>query len=105
MVTVSDAPGRLRATLAEAADSSRLAAAWDEVLASDLHDGILGAGVARFAQDTEQNLAGIAAELTAGDYHPGRLTPVSLPTPDGQIRVPRIRRCGTGSWNARCSPW
>ena len=89
-MTVSDAPGRLRATLAEVTDSSRLAAAWADVLASDMHDGILGAGVARFSQDAEQNLARTAAELTVGDYHPGRLTPVSLPRPDGQIRVLHI---------------
>ena len=44
-------------------------------------------GVARFAEDAEQNLAQMAAELAAGTYRPGQLAPVSLPRPDGQIRV------------------
>lgn len=112
-MTVTDAPSRLRATLAEVGDTDRLAAAWDEVLASDLHDGILGAGVARFAQDADQNLASITAELIAGDYHPGWLTPVSLPRPDGQIRllhIPTVRdriveRSALGVVTPVIDPW
>lgn len=84
---VSPDPLARRATLAEAADPGRLAASWAEVLAGDLEDGVMGAGVARFAQDAEANLAEMAAQLTSGSYRPGWLTPVALPRPDGRARV------------------
>ncbi len=83
-----------RVTLTEAADAARLAAAWADVLASDLDDGTLGAGVSRFSQDAEHNLAEISAQLSSGTYRPGLLTPVGIPRPDGQVRmlhVPAVR--------------
>jgi len=84
----------LHATLANVAGPEQLAAAWADVLAGDRDDGVLGPGVARFARDAEQFLAEIAAQLTAGTYQPGPLTPVALPRPDGQTRllhVPSVR--------------
>ena len=84
----------LRATLAEVAEPGRLAASWAAILASDLEDGVLGSGVSHFAENADQNLAEIAAQLVAGRYQPGRLTPVALPRPDGQVRelhVPTVR--------------
>jgi CRISPR-associated protein Cas1 len=55
-----------QACLAWVADAAQLAAAWADVLASDLDDGALGAGVSRFAGDAEENLAELAASLEAG---------------------------------------
>lgn len=80
----------LRATVAEVAQPSRLAAAWADVLAADLDDGVLGAGVAHFVEDADQNLADISAQLMREEYKPGWLTPVSIPRPDGQLRVLHI---------------
>lgn len=89
-MTTPAAPTHMRATRTEVADLARLAAAWNEVLASDRDDGVLGTGVARFAQDSDSNLAAIAAQLLAGSYQPGWLTPVTLTRPDGQARVLHI---------------
>jgi len=86
-------PG-LRATLAQVADPVQLAAAWADVLASDQEDGVLGQGVAQFAEDADEHLARIAGELRSGTYKPGQLMPVKLPRPDGRIRllhVPAVR--------------
>jgi CRISP-associated protein Cas1 len=87
-------PASLHATLAQVADPAQLAAAWAGVLASDREDGVLGQGVARFAEDADEHLARIAADLCAGTYKPGQLTPVGLPRPDGRLRmlhVPTVR--------------
>ncbi len=87
-------PAHIHATLAQVADLGQLAAAWNDVLTSDRDDGTLGAGVTRFGRDAEQNLAEIAAQLSAGGYRPGRLTPVRLPRADGRVRllhVPVVR--------------
>jgi CRISPR-associated protein Cas1 len=89
-MTIPVPASSLRATLAEAADPVRLAAAWADVLASDLGDGILGTGVSHFAGDAEKNLADIGSRLMTGTYEPGWLTPVSLPRPDGRARVLHI---------------
>lgn len=83
-----------QATLAWVAAPGRLAAAWADVLASDLDDGVLGAGVSRFREDAEENLAQIAADLRAGGYEPGPLTPAGIPRPDGRLRtlhIPAVR--------------
>ncbi len=77
----------LRATLVEVAEPVRLAAAWADVLASDLEDGTLGAGVSRFAENADQALIEIAGQLLGGGYKPGWLTPVGVPRPDGHERV------------------
>jgi retron-type reverse transcriptase len=89
---VSEFPGpaHLRATLAQVASPDLLASAWADVLASDRDDEVPGAGVARFAQDAEDHLAEIGAQLESGSYAPGRLTPVALPRPDGQTRMLHI---------------
>jgi CRISPR-associated protein Cas1 len=82
------------ATLARVAYPAQLAAAWADLLASDREDGVLGPGVARFAEDADENLARIAAELGSATYEPGRLTPVELPRPDGRVRmlhIPAVR--------------
>jgi len=88
------APDHLPVSLAQVADLGRLTTAWDEVLAGDRDDGMLGPGVARFARDAEQNLAKMASQLSVGGYRPGHLAPVSLPRADGQVRllhVPVVR--------------
>jgi retron-type reverse transcriptase len=57
-------------------------------------DFCFGPGMARFAQDADHYLAEIARQLESGTYEPGRLTPVALPRPDGQLRmlyVPTVR--------------
>jgi retron-type reverse transcriptase len=86
-MTGSVSPAGLHASLAEAAEPARLAAAWAAVLASDLEDGTLGSGVSRFAENTDQALIEIAGQLLSGDYKPGWLTPVGIPRPDGRERV------------------
>ena len=95
-MTAPSAPAahHLHATLAEVASPDLLADAWADVLASDREDGVLGAGVARFERDADQHLAEIAEQLGTGTYQPGLLTPVTLPRPDGQVRllhVPSVR--------------
>ena len=67
-----------------------LAAAWEDVLANDREDGVLGAGVARFAEDPEEKLDRLAQDLAAGTYRPGYLTRVELPKPDGRTRLLEI---------------
>jgi CRISPR-associated protein Cas1 len=87
-------PGRLHAGLAQVADPARLATAWADVLASDEEDGVLGQGVTRFAEDADEYLARMAADLRSGTYEPGQLIPVKLPRPDGRVRmlhVPTVR--------------
>jgi len=93
-VTVSPDLACLRATMAQVADPDQLAAAWDEVLANDRDDGVQAPGVMRFADEAEQHLAEIAAQLGSGTYRPGTLTPVALRRGDGQVRllhVPSVR--------------
>jgi hypothetical protein len=85
-MTTTITPDHLQASLAQVAKLGQLTAAWEDVLASDDDDGILGPGVARFARDAQENLAEMAAQLPAGAYRPGRLAPVSLPRGDGQVR-------------------
>ncbi len=60
------------------------------MLAPDLDDGVLGAIVSHFAENADQNLADISAQLISGEFEPGRLTPIVLPRPDGDLRVPHI---------------
>jgi CRISPR-associated protein Cas1 len=81
-------------SLAWAASPDQLIAAWADVLASDQDDGVLGTGVSRFLEDADENLAKIAADLRAGTYEPGPLTPVGIPRPDGRVRtlhIPAVR--------------
>jgi CRISPR-associated protein Cas1 len=93
-MTAPAGPAHLRAGLGQVADAGQLRDAWTDVLASDSDDGVLSAGVARFARDADRYLAEIAAQLESGNYEPGRLTPVRLPRPDGQTRmlhIPAVR--------------
>lgn len=83
-----------QASLHQVANPGQLAAAWADVLASDLDDGVLGAGVSRFSEDAEENLAKLAADLATGSYEPGLLVPVGIPRPDGRMRtlhIPSVR--------------
>lgn len=73
--------------LARAAAPAALRSAWLDLLAGDRADGVLGAGVARFAEDAEENLAELSEQLAAGGYRPGLLMRVALPRPDGPPRV------------------
>lgn len=80
--------------LARVASIELLTSAWLDVLAKDRDDGMLGAGVASFAQDSAERIAEIAADLGAGRYLPQRLTPVPIVRPDGAVRllhVPGVR--------------
>lgn len=50
--------------------------------------------MSRFKEDAEENLAKLAADLQAGAYEPGPLTPVGIPRPDGRTRtlhIPLVR--------------
>lgn len=76
--------------LARVAGPELLASAWADVLANDGDDGVLGPGVARFAEAEDENLAELAEFLARGEYVPGRLAPVVLPKPDGGQRIPHI---------------
>jgi len=87
-------PGHQHTGLAQVTDPAHLAAAWADVLASDREDGVLGQGVTRFAEDADEHLAQMAADLRSGSYEPGQLIPVRLPRPDGRVRmlhVPTVR--------------
>lgn len=83
----------MTALLRRVAEIGLLRSSWGDVLANDREDGGLGAGVARFAEDAEARLQGIAAELAAGTFAPGLLTRVDLPREDGTSRllhVPKV---------------
>jgi CRISP-associated protein Cas1 len=89
-MTTPAGPSHLRATLVQVADPNQLAEAWAGVLASDRADGVLSAGVTRFAEADKDHLAEISAQLIAGKYEPGVLTLVTLPRPDREARVLHI---------------
>lgn len=84
-MNLDSSPTWVHAALARVADPAQLAAAWADVLAGDREDGVLGRGVARFAEDADEHLARIAAELRSGTYEPGQLTPMELPRPAGLV--------------------
>ena len=84
----------MRPALADVASLDLLRSCWRDVLAGDREDGMLAAGVARFAQDADQRLAELAGQLAAGEYTPGLLTRVELLREDGTVRplhVPAVR--------------
>ena len=71
-----------------------LRSCWEDVLAGDREDGVLGVGVARFVQDAPTHLEALSAQLTAGDYRPGFLARVEMLREDGTARllhVPPVR--------------
>lgn len=58
-------------------DRAALARAWQDVLANDAGDGTLAPGVARFAEDVEENLDRLAADLATAAWRPNDLTAVN----------------------------
>jgi hypothetical protein len=52
-----------------------LRACWGQVLAADRADGILAAGVARFARDGDAHLSELAGQVSTGAYTPGGVDP------------------------------
>src|SRR3954453_4541251 len=80
--------------LGRVADISVLTEAWEDLLASDREDGVLKAGVSRFAADAREKLAEISADVTAGTYRPSRLGRGERPRRNGRPRplhVPCVR--------------
>ena len=78
----------------QVADPHTLREAWAEVLANDRADGVLGAGVTRFARGADHELAALADELARGRYRPRPLTHVPIHKPDGGTRdlaIPAVR--------------
>lgn len=76
------------------ADSQPITIRGEDLLASDREDGVLGAGVTRFAHDADQRLIEIATELTSSTYQPSKFTPVALPRSDERTRplhIPPVR--------------
>jgi hypothetical protein len=73
----------MSAGLAQVASLDLLRSSWQTVLANDREDGVLGAGVTRFARDADSQLQEVAVELAAGRYRPGLLTRVGVPRDDG----------------------
>lgn len=75
------------ALLDRVAGSAELAAAWKRVLGNDAEDETLSAGVRRFADDADTQLALVADELSSGSYRPRPLTEIVIPKDDGGERV------------------
>ena len=71
----------------------RLTAAWKEVLANDLDDGVLSGGVARFGQDAEERIEELADELTTGVYQPRDVTEhrIWLGKKERTLHIPPVR--------------
>ena len=79
--------------LAQVATVSLLRSAWLDVLSNDSDDGVLGAGVSRFADDAEDNLGKLADRVLAGTYRPGRLTRLTVGgsgTKPRRLQVPTV---------------
>ena len=67
---------------------------WADVLANDRADGMLSAGVSRFADAAETAIPDLVEQLRSRTYHPRSLTAVEVPKPDGGMRelsVPAVR--------------
>lgn len=117
-MTVSDRPAPPDASssspsITRIARIEVLTSAWDTVLDGDREDGVLAHGVARFAEDADERITGIADALLAGTYRPDRLTPIPLIRPDGRTRllhVPSVRdrvveRALLGVLTPLADPW
>lgn len=74
-------------------EPAALARAWEDVLAADREDGILGPGVARFAEDAHGRLERLATDLAWDAYRSSHLTEVVLNQEDRQrlLHVPSVR--------------
>jgi retron-type reverse transcriptase len=80
--------------LAERAFSDgALRRAWSQVLANDLHDGQMSAGVARFEESLDEKLVRLAADLTWGTYCPRDLTEIEVPKDTGTrlLHIPAVQ--------------
>jgi hypothetical protein len=105
--TAAITPDHLHVGLAQVADLSQLTAAWDDVLASDRDDGVLGPGVARFARDAEQHLAEMAAQLAVGTVTCASVLPAqTLSGTAWERRFPAFvgATCATGHISAGQDP-
>jgi len=78
------------ALLDRAASPAELAEGWKQVLANDMADETMSAGVRRFSEDSDARLAELATQLRAGSYRPQTLTEIVLPKDDGGQRVLRV---------------
>ena len=84
----------MRAGLGEAISLEVLRSCWDDVLAGDREDDLLGAGVARFSREADARLEELAHQVATGEYQPGLLVRVAMLREDGQTRllhVPPVR--------------
>jgi CRISP-associated protein Cas1 len=78
----------------QATTMSALRAGWEQLLADDRSDGALAAGVSRFADNADDELAALTQQLSSGDYRPQPLSAVALPKPNGELRqlsIPTVR--------------
>lgn len=83
-------------SLAERAfDEAALRRAWREVLASNAADGEASAGIARFQDHLDDEMARLVADLAWGAYEPRLLTEVVIDDPDGEgrriLHIPSVR--------------
>ncbi|HSV64348.1 MAG TPA: reverse transcriptase domain-containing protein [Mycobacteriales bacterium] len=70
-----------------------LTAAWDELLADDRQDGVLGEATRRFEANAGDRLAELADQLRSESYRPAALTEVVLVADGGRrtLQVPAVR--------------
>lgn len=52
--------------------------AWEQVLENDAEDGVMSPGVQRFAEEADESLERLSAELGEGSYVPSDLTRISI---------------------------
>ena len=81
--------------LADSAFSrASLTPAWEDVLAGDREDGVLGPAVQRFADEADERITRLVTDLTWGAYRPSHLTEIALPgggRPAAAARAGRAR--------------
>lgn len=70
-----------------------LRTAWEQVLANDAEDGVLGPGVRRFERDCDEEIARLVADLSWSAYEARDLTEVILPGDDKEriLHIPAVR--------------
>lgn len=96
-----------RSSIQEICTRSALEAAWEHVQAADAADGSLAPSMARFAEDVDGNLDGLASQLAVGSYRPRPLTPVAIPKSGGtrELHIPSARdRVVERALQSRLSP-
>lgn len=74
-------------------EAERLLAAWRQVRANDLEDGIPSSSVERFVENEDERLAELGVVLRSGAYEPDRLTPVQITIGDKrrELHIPSVR--------------